>query len=322
MKKFLFHIGCFVLPLLVLAYPADLVLSKYLKQSHPYSDEYSVWNAIYEGKLNAEILVYGSSTAWVQVNPQSIADSLHRRVYNLGMDGHNFQLQYLRHKQVLKYNPPPKLIIQTLDALTLQRRPDLFNQDQFLPYMLFNKDLKNATANYKGYKPVDFQVPLVRYYGKQKAIRTAAELTLPTIGEPPVRVLGFQAQNKVWNNDLSAARNLMEKYTVQMDSASIQLFDHYLQECREKHLQLVFHYSPEFIVGQRFISNREDVIALYEKFSRKYGIPFYNYSTDPLTRDRDNYYNGLHLNKQGASKLTSKLIHDLQQEVSLNRCFN
>lgn len=317
MKKFLLHIVCFILPLLIMAYPADRFLSNYLKQSHPPSDEYAVWNAIYAGKINAEILVYGSSTAWVQVNPQTLADSLQRTVYNLGIDGHNFHMQYLRHKLLLKQNPPPKLIIQTLDVLTLQKRRDLFNQEQFLPYMLFNNELKNATTGYEGYLPVDFQVPLVRYYGKRNAMKAAIEVAILAKPAAPNRVLGFQAQNKIWNSDFSSAKASLKNYHAQLDSTTICLFERFIQECRARHIDLVFLYSPEFIDGQQFIRNRKEVVSLYEKLSQKYNVPFYNYSADEMTRNRSNYYNGLHLNKQGSMLLTNKLIHDLKLQPGL-----
>ena len=312
MKKFLYHIVYFAVPVLLLAYPADLFLGKYLKTSHPYNDEFPIWNDIYGGKVNADVLIYGSSTAWVQVNAQMLGDSLHTSVYNLGMDGHNFWMQYLRHASLLRYNKPPRVIIQTLDIFTLQKRHNLYNPDQFLPYMFLNGDLQKSTANYEGYKPVDFAVPLVRYYGKRKAITTAMRLSVSPSGELPNRVAGFQSQNKPWTNDFTSAKLRMPAYVAKLDTASIILFDRYLAECSERNIKMVFVYSPEYIDGQQFISNREEVIALYEAFSKKYSIPFYNYSDDAITRDRSCYFNTLHLNKKGSTLFTNKLICDLE----------
>ena len=50
----------------------------------------------------------------------------------------------------------------------------------------------------------------------------------------------------------------MKTYTANLDTATIRLFDRYLQECRERKIQLVFLYAPEYIDGQKFISNREE----------------------------------------------------------------
>ena len=311
-KKFLYHIVYFIIPVLLLAYPADLFLGKYLKKSHPYNDEFPIWNAIYEGKVNSDVVIYGSSTAWVHVNPQMLADSLHSSVYNLGMDGHNFWMQYQRHRSLLRYNKVPRIIIQTLDIFTLQKRDNLYNADQFLPYMFLNDDLQISTAKYEGYQPVDFALPLVRYYGKRKAITTAMWLSISRSGESPNRIAGFQSQNKAWTNDFTSAKLRMPAYEAKLDTASIHLFDRYLNECSERNIKMVFVYSPEYIDGQQFITNRAEVIALYEAFSKRYAIPFYNYSDDAITRDRSCYFNTLHLNKKGSTLFTSKLICDLK----------
>ncbi len=46
---------------MLIAYGADKFLSKELKQTHTLPDEYSIWNDIYNGKVNSEIVIYGSS---------------------------------------------------------------------------------------------------------------------------------------------------------------------------------------------------------------------------------------------------------------------
>ncbi|MBE2208298.1 MAG: hypothetical protein IAE84_11975, partial [Saprospiraceae bacterium] len=80
----------------------------YLKQTKKAPGEFEVWNDIYNSNVNCDIAIYGSSRAWVHIDPKILSHILQLNVYNFGIDGHNFWLQYLRHIEFLKYNPKPK----------------------------------------------------------------------------------------------------------------------------------------------------------------------------------------------------------------------
>jgi hypothetical protein len=313
MKKFIIQFIIFSAPIVLISYGADIFISKELKKSHHYSDgESSSWNDIYTGKVNAEIVIYGSSRAWKHFNPEMIADSLHTTAYNLGIDGHNFWLQYLRHSLLLEHNIQPKLIIHSLDIFTLQKREDLFNPDQFLPYMLFNSEIKNATIGYKGYRLPDYQIPLVRYYGNKGAMTDAVKLYKNPSSDFFIRNKGYQGEDKPWNNDFDKAKEKMKNYEAKLDSATISLFDSYLAECKTKNIKIIFVYTPEYIEGQKLIKNRAEVFAQFNRFSNKYNIPFYDFSNDSISFSKKYFYNAEHLNKTGAELLTNRIIEKLK----------
>jgi hypothetical protein len=313
MKKFIIQLSFFLIPILLFSFLADIFITKELKKSHVFaSGEGSVWNDIFNGKINSEIVIYGSSRAWVQIDPGKISDSLHTTVYNLGIDGHNFWLQYLRHRLLLEYNIRPKLIIYSLDIFTLEKRPDLYNPDQFLPYMLFNKEIEKATISYKGYSSLDYELPFIRYYGKKGAIFHSLKLFLKPKSDSNVRVKGYQGQDKSWNDDFDKAKDKIQYYSAKLDSPSIQLFEKFLQECKNKNIKIIFVYTPEYIEGQKFIKNREEIMGLYSKLSKKYSIPFYDYSNDSISFQKKYFYNAEHLNKTGAELFTNMFIKKLE----------
>jgi len=76
---------------------------------------------------------------------------------------------------------------------------------------------------------------------------------------------------------------------------------------------VIFVYTPEYIEGQKFISNRNDVLGIVSRFSTKYDIPFYDFSNDSITFQRQYFYNTMHLNKAGAEKFTNGLIGKLKE---------
>ncbi len=311
MKKFLRQLLLFLSPIFLLAIPLDYGLSKLLRQSHQYPGELEVWNDIYNSDANCDFAIYGSSRAWVQIDPEIIGDSLKGIAYNFGVDGHNFQLEYLRHLELLRKNKKPKAIIFSVDIFTLQKRKDLYQLEQFLPFMLWNKNIKKYTSSYKGFTSTDYYVPLLRYAGKYEALNTCIKLLIKGRTAEKYRNHGYRPENSKWNDDLAEAKRQQEHYIVNFDTASIHLFEQFIQECKADNISLILVYAPEYIEGQTYISNRSDVINLYRSFSEKFNLPFYDYSNDSICLDKNLFYNSMHLNKTGAERFSSKLAHDI-----------
>lgn len=313
MKKFLVKLSLFIAPIFLLPYFFDVFISKNLKNSNRLAEkEYPTWNAIYEGKVNSDLLIFGSSRAWIHIDPTMITDSLGISSYNLGIDGHNFWLQNLRYRELLKHNKKPKYIICSLDYFTLKKNKDLYNSEQFLPYMLWNQEVKEATISYNGFSSIDYEIPLLRYYGNYDAVETALRFSLGRLSNPITRVKGYQGRAEIWNSDFDNAKASMKSLEVTLDKATIVLFENFLKECKSNNIKLIFVYTPEYIEGQKFVSNREQIMGLYKKFSKEYQIPFYDFSNDSISYQKKYFYNASHLNKIGSQLFTKKLIDKLK----------
>ncbi|PWA04016.1 hypothetical protein [Flavobacterium psychrotolerans] len=318
MRNDLKYFLIFLSPIIMASYFIDVFISTNLKKSNQYAEkEYSTWNDLLEGNLNSDVIVYGASRAWRHINPTMISDSLHLSAYNLGIDGHNFWLQYLRHTLLLKNNKKPKLILVSVDMFTFQKREDLYNSEQFLPYMLWNKEIKNATIGYNGFKAMDYEIPLIRYYGKQEAIETAIRSFSGHLSNPVFRIKGYQGREESWNGDFDRAKLTLKNYEVKIDAATVVLFEKFLKECKTQNIKLVFVYSPEYIEGQKFVKNRNEIISIFTRYSKEYHIPFYDYSKDSLSFQKKYFYNSNHLNKTGAELFTGKLIDKLKNTNAL-----
>ena len=320
MKKFLVKLSLFIAPIFLLGYFFDVWISKNLKNSNRFAEkEYPTWNDIYEGKVNSDLLIFGSSRAWIQIDPTMISDSLGISSYNLGIDGHNFWLQNLRYRELLKNNKRPKFIICSLDYFTLKKNKDLYNSEQFLPYMLWNQEVKEATICYNGFSSIDYEIPLLRYYGNYDAVETALRFSLGRLSNPITRVKGYQGRAEIWNSDFDNAKASIKRLKVTLDKPTIVLFENFLKECKENHIKLIFVYTPEFIEGQRFVLNRPQIMELYKKFSKQYHIPFYDFSNDSISYQKKYFYNASHLNKVGSQLFTKKLIDTLRSSDVLSK---
>ena len=314
MKKFIKHFLLFVAPIVILAYFVDVFISNNLKKCNGVAiGEYTTWNDLNEGKINSDIVIYGSSRAWKHLSPKIITQKTNISAYNLGIEGHNFWLQNLRHEILLKKNKKPKLIIFSVDIFTLQKNKDLYNSEQFLPYMLWNNQIEETTISYNGFNRFDYNIPLIRYYGKYKEVVTAVSVFLKPTNNKIKRVNGYQGQNKKWSDDFSKAKLKMNKYKISLDEKTVVLFEKFLKDMNEEGVKVVFVYTPEFIEGQKFIQGRKELISLYSKFSKQYNIPFYDFSKDAICYRKDFFYNSNHLNKEGAELFTRKFVDTLLQ---------
>lgn len=311
MKKFILTVTYFFLPILILSMPLDYFFSKQLSESSKFAGgENLVWNDIYDGKINDDIFIYGSSRAWVHISPQILEEKLGRTAYNFGFDGQNFKIQNLVHQEVMRYNSKPNYIIYSLDIFTFERKDEIYNNNQFLPYMFMNDNLRSYLSSYNGHSYYDYYLPMIRYAGKSHVIQQALKFSNnKAIG--PFRIKGYKGQDALWNDDLKKAKEKQSNLVIKIDSELVEDFKVFLDKCESDNIKVIFVYTPEYFEGQNFVSNRGEIISLYKKISENRQIPFIDYSDDILSTQKEYFYNSSHLNKKGSELFTKKLSEDL-----------
>lgn len=319
MKRFFVNIALFLVPVVLVIYPMDILISKSLAKSNKYPGNYTAWNDIYAGKASSDILIFGSSRATHHIDPNLMENILGLSTYNFGVNGHGFWLQHLKYVEYLKYNKPPKHIIIGADWFSLEKRPDLYQYDQFLPYMLWNETIKNYTEDYIGFDKLDFYIPSLRYYGNF----TSKERTLNYAFKDPQKIKpyktrGYRALTDS-NNDTNAENlAIRENYEVTIDTRTINLLYFFLEECISENIKVSLVYTPEYLDGQRFIVNRQDAVDIYKKLSQKYNVPFWDFSSDEISVSKSYFNSTMHLNKTGAEKFTKKLCDSLSSTYFKN----
>lgn len=303
----------FSLPLIILSFLFDYLISSGLKKSDYFAQgETYIWSEIFNGRVNSELYIYGSSRAWVHFDSQMLEDSLGLNTYNFGIDGHNFWLQYLRHKMLLKYNSKPKIILLSVGNLSFTETNGFYNSKQFLPFV-FDSDIREFTSKYNGFNWIEYHIPLIRYFGKTKDIHEAfRNKEMPYFGEL-FRKKGFRAVPRIWNTDLKKLKSKINQYEIKVNSSYQDLMDDFIKECMALDIDVIMINSPEYIEGQKFIKNRDEIISFYRKLSSKYELSFLDYSENNICLDRDLFYNSQHLNGNGAKIFTKILIADLKK---------
>lgn len=310
LKRFLLEVIIFSLMLISPAIMIDEFLTKNLK-TYPKGDSF-IWGQIFGGNVNSEIVIYGASRALQHFEPKIMEDSLGMTVYNLGIRGHNFWIQYLRHLMLLKHSGKPGVIVQELSLSIFSKRKDLYDPDQFLPIMLNQPQVESFISSYEGYTYLDFHMPLLRYYGKPESmLRATRQFFQPGLVKPD-RFKGYLGDDSVWRGDWNRSKLNYKPQKMPIDLETVKVFEFFLQSCRDLGIKVIFVSTPEFVEAQDYLENRKEIFSIINKMSSKYNIPFLDYSNDLISYQREYFYNSAHLNSRGAEIFTKKFVVDLK----------
>lgn len=315
MKKFILKLVSYILPLIIIVFLIDFSLSFFLKKSNNYQGEYEVQNDIYSGKINANIAIYGNSRAWVQFDPSIIETQLNKKTYNFGVDGSTFDLQYLRNLEYLKYNKKPDIILLSIDNFA--KNTSLYNYEQIIPYMLWNKNIYQYTHNLDAFNKKDYILPLTRYGNKINVFKSIGSVIKSMIYNKPIKSLrnkGYLGQSLKWDEVHFENFTKNNKPFKIFDTGNMKLLEKFINECNEKKIKLIFITPPSYVEGQKFIINQNEIINKIDSFTKIYNIPYLNFLNDSLSFNKENFYNSMHLNKEGSELFTRKLVKIIKEK--------
>ena len=99
-------------------------------------------NEIMDGRVNARILVSGSSRAQVQYDPGMIQRATGLTAYNIGRTGSHSDMQLALLKAYLRHNAKPDLLIHNLDMHTFIPTSELYDPAQYLPFSMIQTSMR------------------------------------------------------------------------------------------------------------------------------------------------------------------------------------
>ena len=275
---------------------------------------YAEWNDIYNGEINADLIVMGSSRAVYHFSPTILDRDLKLNTYNLGINAWTFPMQNARFKIYLKHNTKPRYIVHSLDLQMFSRREDLFNYQQFLPY-LSDDDIRSAAKGYKGeFGASQYYFPMFKFNGNMD-LAAAGFLEFFNLAESRrVSVKGYREQDLEWDGTFETFKKKFPAgYTHSFDTEVVEEFDAYLDYCRENDIKVILVFSPEYFELQPLLVNREEIMNVFRDISKKHDLPFLDYSDHPMAFNRSYFYNSEHLTKQGAELFSEVLAQDLKK---------
>lgn len=293
-----------VVSLYVLSYIVDAGLRK------SRNDYFASWNDLYSSKINADLLIMGSSRAAFHISPRIIDSTLTLNSYNLGLSAWHFDMQYARFKMYLQHNRKPKYIIQNVDVYGFSKRADVADYQQFLPYIqdtILQKTIRGHKGEFDVYQR---NIPLLKY----KNIQNLAFEGLFTffnysdLYDSTANYKGYRGNDFAWNQDFERFKKRFPKgakYT--FDKEVKRQFNEFLAFCQRENIKVFLVYAPEYFEVQPYYKNKSELINLCTESTKKYKCHFWDYSKDSLCYNRQYFYNSQHLNKKGAELYSKDL---------------
>ena len=293
--------------LLLLNMALDVGLSCIL--NHSQSKLYKEWNAIIHDSIDADLLVMGSSTAWVHYDPHIMDSILSLNSYNLGINASNVKRQIVRVEVYRHYQKKkPSLLIMNFCCIGNWFLDNGVSREQYFPYLV-NPFMRKLIKEQEYFSKGELYVPMYRYAGASDVVRNAFGEDNSVTRKKECWYKGYYwGMPPEWDGS-----KLAEIDTLRFDPNQevVDRFDSFLSELRKDGINVVFVTSPMYMEATNKIVNLSEFYDFRNHFSEKYGIPVLDYLCDSLFYDTAYFYNATHLNKTGAELFTTKLCHDL-----------
>ncbi|MBS1629106.1 MAG: hypothetical protein JST27_03515 [Bacteroidetes bacterium] len=309
MKTFLMRCVCF----LALALATLWLLTAFTDSRLHNRDKgrFKVWNEIANGKINADLLIMGSSHAHVQVNPKLLQPLFPGgNIFNAGMDGYTFPVQLARYHFYRRHNKKPRCILLCVDYLEFGNSEFKIDRIQFLPYT-YDTSIRNALS-IMGVSWPRVYLPFLKYRGESQALIAGISPTLSLAGDQDFsQSNGFMPVNSHWSETAFQQDTTRETHQILFEPRFWLSFEELRRQCLQEHIQLITVFTPHH---SRFVQKIPGATA-YRNWLRSQlepQTPFIDFSNAAFCADTSLFYNPSHLNEKGANTFSLALADSLR----------
>jgi hypothetical protein len=310
------RIACFFAMIALLVCVTDAAITSGLRRVK--TSFFGISNRIMEGKINAQIVITGSSRASVQYDPRRIQEATGRSAFNLGLNGSQTDMQVAVLKTYLEHNRRPDLVVQNLDAFSFVTTHEVFDFAQYIPY-LYDKETYEPLRRIKPNVWKSRYLPLYGYVVEDMNFSWITGLK-GFFGWSPREdcFLGFNPRWKEWTGEFErfkAANPAGVRFEI--EPAGIRDLEDLVDTCQRRGIQLIFVYSPEYSEMQSLTSNRSEIFGLFHELARRRDVPLWDYSNWTDAGNRTLFYNSQHLNARGAEIFSADVANRLKEYLGV-----
>lgn len=252
-------------------------------------------------KAEADIIVFGSSSASHHYDPKILEDSLGLSCYNAGLDGRNIYYHTAVLKVMLKRFQPSVIIfdISSLDFSVNKKNDDFKGIGILNPfYSKYKPELKDILYLQGPYEKYKLFSGIYRYNSKLD------DVLLSTFRAGP-RVSKLKGFDPLYGSIKDSVSYREFNNSSQKDSFKIEYLRNFIELAQSRGCKVFFFRSPVFHKYDREI----DYSFLTDSLSAD---GFWSFQTDTTFVSKNKYFkDGTHLNHEGAvkySEIVSSLI--------------
>ena len=306
----LLKIICFFCLIVILLFCLNAIINAGLRRIK--TSQFGVWNRVVQGKINAEIVISGSSRALTHYDPLIIEGTTGYSTFNIGLNGSQTDMQLARLKTYLKHNQKPKLLVQNLDLFSFLTSHEIYDPSQYVPYLTEEWIYPRVRRVYPDAWKWKY-LPLYGYAVEDMRFNWMIGLkALVGIQPKEDHLNGYRPRDTSWTGDFEKFRaNKGDGITVKIEAQGLRDFEEILGLCAQQAIPVLVVYSPEYYEMQAIERNRNEILGEANELTARFGFPLWDYSESPLCRDRSNFYNSQHLNRNGASAFSDEFAKRL-----------
>lgn len=278
---------------------------------------FDVLNQIMEGKAGADILISGSSRALIDFDCQSISKVTGRTCFNIGIDGGHVNLELPLLKTYFKHNTSPKILVEVVGLTDLEIGA-IFRGHQYVPYLNEDeiyKSLVSLDPEFRYYKYVPMYAFTVFNQNLfNRALKGLLDRQAPETdwGLRP-RINGFLPVERSWSGDFERFKaQFPQGKEYQIAQKSIDEMEDLIRICQQKNIKVLLVFAPSYYASvYGYAKNVQEIFSVYRSMAGRNHVPFLDYSTLPMTKDTNYFYNSQHLNSKGAAYFSGLFAKNL-----------
>lgn len=254
------------------------------------------------GKVDADILVFGSSRAAHHYNSIILADSLGKSCYNCGQDGNGSILNYARYQLICQRYHPKVVIYDVIASFDLLVGEDNHKYLKWLKAYYDKKGIPEVFEAVDSTEKYKMQSQMYRY--NTNFIQIVSDFIHPL---QDADINGFLPVNKEMDT-MKVSGEKKSKQDFEFDLLKITYLNKMLDGSPES--KFVFVFSPIWYgldsIGRAQLKPVMDIC-------QQRNIPFIDFSNDPkFVHNNEYFYDGVHLNARGADEFTRDLVKYLR----------
>lgn len=295
------------LALVLMVFLADFLLGHLLRHFYfleKSGDNYRMIQSIEH--TTADVLIFGSSRATRHYNPAILGDSLNMTCYNTGKDGQDMLYCTAIQKCILsRYTP--RLVI--LDIRRGEFRK--YTYDRLSVLLPFYRDYPQLEPYIRLMGPFEKIKLLSSVYPFNSAFLAILITNTSYNASNRQDDRGFIPLHREWDKPLSLAPSIVTTGNP-LDSARINAFRSFVNECNRKNIPLAVVCSPYYSLP----ANPDSSLILAKEICSEHHVLFLDLSQEQKYLDHPEWFQDIqHLNSHGASVFSTEILEAIRNHL-------
>lgn len=300
-----------VVSAIILSSGVNFFVQKGLKKYSQYNNE-----RLSELLVNTtpyDLIFIGSSRTHLDINPKIIDSICKTNSYNFGLEGANLLEFYYAFTAYFEHHPNPKNVVVTIDLYSFNLKRKFFNHTFYYNY-LPNKVIKEMLDD-NGYPTLPYKVfPFLLLtqqddYMKGNAIKGYFGWNDRSPGEFQYRGFSTNSTNTLYTNKQAVEPIHAEE----IDTVAIGYLEKMVSFCKQKDIQLIFTYAPEYDFQlQKACINAPTILGIISTIAQQNNIPLFRDDSLAMCKNPNLFANIGHINRAGSEIYTAILANKLK----------